>query len=71
MRKKDIQAALKKSHYAHMMSLFEGSKKLDDIKHDSFHNIQPYFDDKNLESARMKFKIRKKMLKKNSRKLQK
>ena len=27
MRKKDIQIALKKSHHAHMMSLFEGSKK--------------------------------------------
>ena len=38
LRKRDIKTALKKSHYAHMMSLFEGSKKLEDIKHDSFHN---------------------------------
>ena len=61
-RKSDIQNALKKSHYAHMMSLFEGSSKLEDIKNDNFHNIQPYFDDKDLETARMKFKIRTKML---------
>ena len=64
MRKKDIQIAIKKSHYEHMMALFEGSRKLEDIKNDSFHNIQPYFDDKNLESARIKFKIRTKMLQK-------
>ena len=62
--KKAIQSALKKSHYTHMMGLFEGSRKLEDIKNDSFHNIQSYFDDKNLESARMKFKIRTKMLEK-------
>ena len=63
IRKKDIQIALKKSHYEHMMTLFEGSKNLEDIKNDDFHNIQPYFDDKNLESARIKFKTRTKMLK--------
>ena len=62
VRKSDIQKALKISHHTHMMSLFEGSNKLKDIKHDSFLNIQPYFDDKDLESARMKFKIRTQML---------
>ena len=62
IRKSDIQKALKISHYTHMMKLFEGSSKLDDIKHDNFHNIQPYFDDKDLETARLKFKIRTKML---------
>ena len=62
MKKKDIQTALKKSHHAHMMSLFEGSKKLEDIRHDNCQNFQPSFDDKNLESARLKFKIRTKML---------
>ena len=62
VRKADIQKALKISHHTHMMSLFEGSNKLKDIKHDSFLNSQPYFDDKDLESARMKFKIRTQML---------
>ena len=47
-----------------MMSLFEGSSKLEDIKHDNFRAFQSYFNDKNLETARMKFKIRTKMLEK-------
>ena len=47
-----------------MMGLFEGSSKLQDIKNDDFSAIQGYFDDKNLENARTKFKIRTKMLEK-------
>ena len=34
------------------------------IKHDNFRTFQGYFNDKNLETARMKFKIRTKMLEK-------
>ena len=62
--KRDIQKAIKISHYDHMMGQFEGSKKLQDIKNDNFHQTQEYFKDKNLNNARMKFKIRTQMLEK-------
>ena len=64
IRKTDIQKAIKNSHYKDMMSQFEGSKKLEDIRHDNFKGLQGYFNDKNLENARLKFKIRTKMLEK-------
>ena len=47
-----------------MMKQFEFSKKLQNIKASDFKNLQPYFSDKNIENARIKFKIRTKMLKK-------
>ena len=47
-----------------MMKQFDSSKKLQDIKVSDFNNIQPYFSDKNVENARIKFKIRIKLLKK-------
>ena len=62
MTKQDIKKAIQHSHYEHMMQLFEGSSKLHDIKEDDFRSMQLYFNDKNLESARTKFKIRTKML---------
>ena len=62
--KKDVQKAITASHYKNMMSLFEGSRKLEDIRHDNFSSFQDYFNDKNIETARMKFKIRTKMLEK-------
>ena len=62
MRKEDIRKAIQNSHYEHMMQLFEGSRKLQDIKEDDFRSMQPYFHDKNLQSARTKFKIHTKML---------
>ena len=46
------------------MSQFKGSKKLEDIRHNNFRVLQGYFNDKNLENARLKFKIRTKMLEK-------
>ena len=64
MTKQDIKKAIQHSHYEHMMQLFEGSSKLHDIKEDDFRSMQLYFNDKNLESARTKFKIRTKMLEK-------
>ena len=63
LRKDEIKKAITKSHFDNMMSQFEGSKKLQDIKTDNFQNIQDYFNDKNLESAKMKFRIRTKMVK--------
>ena len=62
IRKQEIQKAIQKSHYDDMMGMFEGSSKLQDIKNDDFRQIQEYFNDKNLETARTKFKIRTKML---------
>ena len=47
-----------------MLKQFETSKKLEDIKNSDFDDVQPYFQDKNIENGRIKFKIRGKMLKK-------
>ena len=47
-----------------MMKQFQSSKNLEDIKESNFDDIQPYFNDKNIENARIKFRIRTKMLKK-------
>ena len=47
-----------------MMKQFQSSKKLEAIKESNFDDIQPYFNDKNIENARIKFRIRTKMLKK-------
>ena len=62
VRKQDVKKAIFKAHYQEMMIQFDTSKKLQDIKHDNFHELQDYFNDKSLENARMKFKIRSKML---------
>ena len=45
-----------------MMNQFESSKKLEHIKNDDFRNIQTYFNDRNIENVRIKYKIRMKML---------
>ena len=59
-----IQKAVEKSHWEDMMSQFDHSSKLQDIKNYDLKNIQPYFNDKNIENSRIKFKIRTKMLEK-------
>ena len=46
------------------MSQFEHSSKLQDIKNCDFSTYQTYFNDKSIENARTKFKIRSKMLEK-------
>ena len=46
VRKLDIQKAIKASHYEDTISLFEGSSKLEDIKHDNFQAFQSYLNDK-------------------------
>ena len=45
-----------------MIAKFESAKKLKDIKDDDFRQIQRYFNDKNIFNARLKFKIRSKMV---------
>ena len=62
VRKCDIQKAISVSHYQDMMAQFQGSKKLADIQNSDFSKIQEYFNDTNLQNARLKFKIRTKML---------
>ena len=63
MHKKELQKAIQVSHYEDMMSQFDSSRKLQDIKGSDFSSLQTCFNDKNLENARIKFKIRTKMLK--------
>ena len=62
--KEDVQKAISNSHFEDMMTRFESSSKLQDIKNSNFKEMQPYFNDRNLENSRMKFKIRTKMLQK-------
>ena len=69
--KKDVKKAKQMAHMlgqfeqmAHMLGRFENSRNLQDIKNDKFCNLQDYFNEKNLEHSRMKFKIRTKMLEK-------
>ena len=59
-----VQKAVEKSHFEDMMDQFVHSSKLQDIKNCDFKNIQPYFNDRNIENSRIKFKIRTKMLEK-------
>ena len=60
--KEQIQEAIFEEHYRTMISQFETSKKLQDITDDIFRQIQSYFNDKNLNNARLKFKILSKMI---------
>ena len=59
-----MQKAISNSHFEDMMTQFESSSKLQDIKNSNFKEMQSYFNDRNLENSRMKFKIRTKMLQK-------
>ena len=45
-----------------MMKQFEASKKLKDIQGENFWQLQEYVKDKNIENARLKFKICSKMM---------
>ena len=62
MTKQEIQQAIEKSHQEDMLSQFEHSSKLQDIKNSDFSTFQAYFNDKSIENARTKFKKRSKML---------
>ena len=62
IEKRQIQTAIFEAHHKDMLQQFEKSKKLKDIKDDNFRGLQDYFHDKNLTNARMKFKIRTKMV---------
>ena len=60
--KKQLKTAIFEAHYQDMLNQFEHSKKLKDNKDDSFRGLPEYFHDRNLSNARMKFKIRTKMV---------
>jgi hypothetical protein len=62
VQKQEIHDAIFEAHYSSMISQFSTSKKLQDIKDDNFRQMQEYFKDKNLSNARLKFKIRSKMV---------
>ena len=62
MAKKEIQRAIEQSHHDDIMTQFQHSKKLEDIRNSDFSHFQEYFNDRDLETSRMKFKIRSKML---------
>ena len=65
IQKAELQKAIQFSHKKDILKQFESSKKLQDIKESNFDDIQPYFHDKNIENARITFRIRTKMLKKS------
>ena len=58
LTKQEMQQAIGKSHQEDMLSQFEHSSKLQDIKNSDFSTFQAYFNDKSIENARTKFKIR-------------
>ena len=60
--KSDFKKAINQSHHEDMMRNFDSSRKLQDIKNSDFSKLQPYFNDRSIENARTKFKIRTKML---------
>ena len=57
-----IKKTIFEAHYKTMMKKFHQYKKLKDIKGDIFRGLQNYFYDKNISNARIKFKIRSKMV---------
>ena len=62
MAKKEIQRAIEQSHHADMMAQFQHSMKLEDLRNSNFSHFQDDFNDRDLETSRMNFKIRSKML---------
>ena len=56
--KKEVKEALFNHHYSDMKKELEKSKKLKDIQNEDFTEIQPYFNEKSVESTRMAFKVR-------------
>ena len=60
--KEDIMDAIWNHHYCDIKKELEKSKKLNDIKHEDFSNVQDYFKVKSVETTRMAFKVRSKMV---------
>ena len=60
--KEDIREAIWNHHYRDMKIELEKSKKLGDIKHEDFSEVQNYFKVKSVETTRMAFKVRAKMI---------
>ena len=62
--KSKIKEAIYYSHYKSMKEDIERSSKLEDIKHEDFRKIQPYFMYKSIENTRLAFRIRTKIVEK-------
>ena len=58
-----IKKAVFEAHYKSMKQDIENSRKLEDVKHKEFRGVPEYFCDTNLKNARLKFKIRTKLVK--------
>jgi hypothetical protein len=61
--KEMIKKAVFEAHYKSMKQDIDNSRKLEDVKHKEFRGVPEYFCDTNLKNARLKFKIRTKMVK--------
>ena len=59
-----IKEAIFYSHYKSMKDEIASSSKLEEIKHEDFCKIQPYFYDKSVDNTRLAFRIRTKLVKK-------
>ena len=60
--KRQIKQAIYYSHYNNMKENTSNSNKLEDIKYEDFHSFRPYFNYKNINNARMAFRIRTNMV---------
>ena len=62
--KSDVKEAIFNHHYADMKrEMEEGYTKMKDIKDDNFTEVQSYFKEKSIETTRMAFRVRCKMVK--------
>ena len=58
LSKTEIKNAIFDHHYKEMLENIEGSKKLEDIKHEEFNEVQHKFQVKSVENTRMAFRVR-------------
>ena len=58
----EIKKAIYHHHYNEMIEKIKRCKKLSDIQNDNFKYLQKYFYDKDINKARLKFKIRTQMV---------
>ena len=53
-----VKNAIFEHHYNDMVNTVKEKSKLDDIKEYEFKEVQPYFNEKSVDTARMAFKVR-------------
>ena len=62
VNKEEIKTAIWNHHYADMKKELNNSKKLMDIKHEDFSEVQEYFKQKSVSNTRLAFRVRSKMV---------